>query len=166
MLPKANSFLKCLIHVLYNTTMGGKGGREWRRKKGGRGREWRRVECFLGCPRWHLHPTSSCLLKIRYLLCVWLPRSERVSVPASLSLWRNSCKLLTLWRFSVRGPLYVPKWKYQVSKTVFRVSPLVPFGDTPLRLLGGAGIHWDWWAEGGKWGSFSLAIFCLYAAPA
>lgn len=52
----------------------------------GRGREWRRVECFLGCPRWHLHPTSSCLLKIRYLLCVWLPRSERVSVPASLSL--------------------------------------------------------------------------------
>ena len=38
----------------------------------GRGREWRWVECFLGCPRWRLHPTCSYPLKIRYLLCVWL----------------------------------------------------------------------------------------------
>ena len=32
---------------------------------------------------------------------------------------------------------------------MFNVSPPVPFGDTPLRLLGDAGTHWDWWAEEG-----------------
>ena len=42
---EANSFLKCLIHVLYNTAVGGKGGREWKARKvggeesGGEGRK-------------------------------------------------------------------------------------------------------------------------------
>ena len=52
----------------------------------GRGREWRRVECFLGYPRWHLHPTSSCPLKNKVSTLCLAARSERVSVPASLSL--------------------------------------------------------------------------------